>query len=336
MKPRIGLLAFWKQYDRKTYLKAAKLADRLGYDSFWLPEVWGYESFTLLTEMACNTKRIKLGTGIINTFSRSPALIAMTSATVDEISDGRLILGVGTSGAKVVEGFHGRPFVKPLTQTRDVIRVVRTLHSGGKLHEADAKLVDYRPFSLEMDTPRRHVPIYVAALKPKSITSIGEMADGWMPIFWPYERLNEGRKFIDAGAAKAGRDPSDIITAPFTTVIPMNGSAARKKAAELIAFYVGGMGDYYRHLLTGFGWGDECDEIAARWADKKNRHEAGDAVTPEMIEALTIAGDPLYCRRELKRRRDYGLEYPLINLPPGVPWPTLAAFIATLAPSRWI
>src|SRR5215475_6910863 len=109
MTERIGLVAFWKDYYRALYLRAAQLADELGYDSFWLPEAWGYEIFTLLTEMALATKRIKLGTGIVNVFSRSPGLIAMSAATLDEISEGRFILGVGTSGQRVIEGFHGRP-----------------------------------------------------------------------------------------------------------------------------------------------------------------------------------------------------------------------------------
>ena len=136
MTERIGLVAFWKNYDRKLYLRAAQLADDLGYDSFWVPEAWGYEISTLLTEMALATKRIKLGTGILNVYSRSPGLIAMTAATLDEISEGRFILGIGPSGKNVIEGFHGRKFDKPLTQVRDVIRVVRTLLAGGKLTDA--------------------------------------------------------------------------------------------------------------------------------------------------------------------------------------------------------
>src|SRR5690606_14970930 len=135
MQQPTGLIAFWKNYDRKMYLEAAILADKLGYDSFWLPEVWGYEVFSLLTEIALNTKRIKLGTGIANVYSRSPALLAMQAATLQEISNGRLILGVGTSGKNVIEGLHGRPFSKPLSQTQDVIRVVKTLLSGGSLDQ---------------------------------------------------------------------------------------------------------------------------------------------------------------------------------------------------------
>lgn len=326
-----GLLAFWRNYDRRTYVKAAVLADRLGYDSFWLPEVWGYESFTLLTEIAMKTKRIKLGTGIINVFSRSPALIAMQAATLDEVSGGRFILGIGTSGKRVIEGLHGRDFEKPLTQTRDVIRVVKTLLDGRPLSESNAKLRQYRPFKLDFEPRRRDIPIYVAALKQKSVTSIGELADGWMPIFWPYDRLEDGRAWIAEGAAKSGRDPAEIATAPFTTVIPVPGRGASRKAREIVAFYVGGMGEYYKELLTGFGYGDECNEIERLYRDKETRDKALDAVTDEMVERLTISGDPLHCRKELRRRRDFGLEEPIINLPPGMPWPGMAAFITALA-----
>ncbi|MEM7135635.1 MAG: LLM class flavin-dependent oxidoreductase [Myxococcota bacterium] len=326
-----GLLAFWRNYDRKTYVKAAVLADRLGYDSFWLPEVWGYESFTLLTEIALRTKRIKLGTGIINVFSRSPALIAMQAATLDEVSGGRFILGVGTSGKRVIEGLHGRDFEKPLTQTRDVIRVVKTLLDGRPISDSDAKLRQYRPFKLDFEPKRRNIPIYVAALKQKSVTSIGELADGWMPIFWPYDRLEDGRAWIADGAAKSGRDPAEIATAPFTTVIPVPGRGASKKAREIIAFYIGGMGEYYKELLTGFGYGEECNEIERLYRDKSTRPQALDAVTDEMVERLTISGDPLHCRKELGRRRGLGLQEPIVNLPPGIPWPAMAAFITSLA-----
>src|SRR5215813_3927130 len=124
---RIGVVPFWKSYDRKTVLRTAQLADDLGYDSIWIPEAWAYEQFQLLTEIALNTKRLKLATGIANVFSRSAALLAMSVATLDEISEGRAILGLGTSGKNVIENLHGVTYKKPLTHIRETIGIARTL-----------------------------------------------------------------------------------------------------------------------------------------------------------------------------------------------------------------
>lgn len=331
MTERIGLVAFWKDYDRAHYIKAAQLADDLGYDSFWLPEAWGYDVVGLLTEMALKTKRIKLGTGILNVYSRSPGLIAMTAATLDEISGGRFILGIGSSGKRVIEGFHGRTFEKPLTQVRDVIRVVRTLLAGQSLNDSGAKLTQYRPFTLAFKPTRPHIPIYVAALKENSIASIGELADGWLPTFWPYQEIQRGQAWIAEGARKAGRNPDDITVAPFMTILPL-GEMGKHKAKELIAFYIGGMGEYYKEMLSEFGYGDECKRIEDLYRDKTTRAQAKDAVSDRMMDSLCIAGDPQECLDELKRRREFGIELPLVNLPPQVPWPMLEAFIRGLAP----
>ena len=334
MTERIGLLAFWKNYDRSLYLRAAKLADELGYDSFWLPEAWGYEIFSLLTEMAVATKRIKLGTGIVNVYSRTPGLIAMSAATVDEISEGRFMLGIGASGAKVIEGFHGRPFTKPLTQVRDVIRATRTLLSGGKLSDAGCELAEYRPFRLEMPAPRANIPIYVAALKQKAIEQIGECADGWIPTFWPYDKLHEGRTWIATGAARAGRDATKIETAPFTTALPLGNEAGSAMARQIISFYIGGMGDYYVELLSRFGFGDDCKKIADLYQDKSTRALSAAAVSPAMIEALTISGDPAACMEEIRRRRSFGVDLPILNLPTNMPWEMVEMFIRGMAPQK--
>lgn len=331
MTDRIGIMPFWKGYDRELYVKAAQLADDLGYDSFWLPEAWGYDAFTLLTEVALKTKNIKIGTSIVNVYSRSAGTLAMTAASLDEISNGRLMLGIGTSGKRVIEGFHGRAFEKPLTSWKDIVKVVKGLLAGKKLNEVGAELHDYRPFSLEMKLPRREVPIFVAALKQKSMETIGELADGWIPTFWPYRELQKGRAWIEAGAKRAGRDISQITVAPFTTVIP-TGAMGKEKSREIIAFYIGGMGDYYKELLEGFGYREECAKIAELYANKETRAQAASAVTDAMVDALSIAGDPAHCVAELKRRREFGIDLPIVTLPNGVAWPVLEMFIRGLAP----
>ena len=332
MENRIGIMPFWKKYDREMYVRAAILADELGYDSFWVPEAWGYEAFTVLTEIACKTKRIKLGTSIVNVYSRSPASMAMAAATLDEISEGRLMLGIGTSGARVIEGFHGREFKKPLTSWKDMVKVVKGLLAGKKLNEVGAEMNDYRPFTLEMELPRREIPIYVAALKEKSIETIGEIADGWIPTFWPYQEISRGREWIDRGAKRAGRDPKAITVAPFATVIPTGAKSAGKRSREIIAFYIAGMGDYYKELLEGFGYKDECAKIVELYANKETRDQSLEAVTDKMVDALTIAGDPKYCVEEMQRRRQYGIDLPIVSLPTGADWKIIEAFIRGLAP----
>lgn len=332
-KPRMGLVAYWKGYDRKRYLKVVQLADELGFESFWVPEAWGYDVFPLLTEMALCTKRIKLCTGIVNVFSRSPGLLAMSSATLQEISNGRFVLGIGTSGQRVIEGFHGRPFDKPLTQTREVLKVVRGLLRGDSLDRVGGELARYRPFTLALDNGPYKVPVYVAALKQKAIESVGELADGWMPAFWPFHEFDRGMNWLRNGAERAGRDVSKIEVAPLTAAIPL-GDRGRDMAKEIISFYVGGMGDFYRELLSGLGFEEECTRIAQLYANKETRSQARDAVPNDMIDAMTVSGDPLSCRQKLLSLSEVGVTQPLLGLPAGASWPALAAYLHVMAPGR--
>jgi alkanesulfonate monooxygenase SsuD/methylene tetrahydromethanopterin reductase-like flavin-dependent oxidoreductase (luciferase family) len=333
-KLRVGVVAYWKGYDRKIYLKAAQLADELGYDSFWVPEAWGYNVFPLITEMALKTKRIKLATGIVNIFSRSPALLAMSAATMHEISDGRFMLGIGTSAERVIEGFHGRRFEKPLTQTRDVLKVVRGLLRGESLDQVGAELTRYRPFKLETKHDSYHVPVYVAALKQKSIESVGELADGWMPAFWPHRDLPRGISWLHEGARRAGRNPASLEVALLTAAIPLGKKRALVMAKDILSFYIGGMGDFYRELLSGMGFAEDCDRVAALYANKETRSKASAAVPDALVEAMTAVGDPLECRAQLARLADVGVTQPLLGLPAAASWPQIAAYLHAMAPHR--
>jgi len=315
MQETTGLVAFWKNYDRKAVLEYARLADELGYDSFWIPEAWAYEAFSLLTEIAGVTRRIKIGTGIVNVFSRSPGLLAMHAATLDEISGGRFILGLGTSGARVIEGFHGIAYEKPLTRLRQTIRVVQTLLAGGRLSDAGADLWNFRHFKLEMTPVRPRVPIYCACLNHNAIRVVGELADGWMPTFWPYQRLSEGRALLAEGARRSGRNPDEVVTAPFTTVIPLpDKEMSYHSARVLISFYIGGMGDYYHAMLSRMGFRENADLVQRLYREKK-RDEAAAAVSREMLDALVIAGDPQFCRERLGEWRRAGVGLPILGLP---------------------
>ncbi len=315
MKERTGLVVFWKNYDRKAVLRCAQEADELGYDSFWIPEGWAYEAFSLLAEIAVHTKNIKLGTGIVNVFSRSPGLMAMHAATLDEISEGRFLLGLGTSGAKVIEGLHGIPYEKPLTRLRGYIKIVQTLLRGERLTHAEVDMWDLRHFKLEMSPVRDRVPIYCACLNDKAVRMVGELADGWMPTFWPYEQLEKGKALLAEGAARSGRDVDEITTAPFTTVIPMpDPELSYSTARGLISFYIGGMGVYYHAMLSRMGFADSVDPVRDLYVANK-RDEAAAAVSAELLDALVIAGDPEFCRERLGQWRAAGVEMPILGLP---------------------
>jgi len=330
---RTGLVVFWKNYDRKNVLRAAEQADELGYDSFWVPEAWGYEAFSLLTEIALHTKRIQIGTGIVNVFSRSPGLLAMHAATLDEISQGRFLLGLGTSGTKVIEGFHGIPYQKPLRRLRQTIKVVQTLLAGGRLSDAGADLWEFRHFKLEMTPVRDRVPIYCACLNDNAIRAVGELADGWMPTFWPYQRYDKGRSLLAEGAARSGRSVDDVVVAPFTTVIPIPDTEASYRSARgMISFYIGGMGVYYHSLLSRMGFAENADLVRNLYLENK-RQEAADAVSPEMLDALVIAGDPAFCRNRLGEWRTSGVGLPILGLPTDMGPEVCEMYMRLMAPS---
>jgi F420-dependent oxidoreductase-like protein len=329
----MGIVPFWKAYDRKVVLRTARLAEDLGYDSIWVPEAWGYEQFQLLTEIALATTRIKVATGIANVFSRSPGLLAMSVATLDEISEGRAILGLGTSGKLVVENFHGVPYRKPLTRLTDTIRIVRALLRGERLEPELSSLMDLRHFKLEMQPRRADVPIYVASLQEKAIRAIGEVADGWLPTFWPFRHLADGVAMMAAGAVAAGRDPASLDVAPFVGIVPLDDvRTARDMVKPLVSFYIGGMGTYYHAMFHRYGFGENADLVRELYGAGK-RKEAAAAVSDELIDAIAICGPPAHCRERLAEWQDAGMGMALMNLPTGAPFAVAEMMLRAVAPA---
>lgn len=327
-----GIVAFWKNYDRKAVIRAAQVAEELGYDSIWIPEAWGYEQFQLLTEIALKTKRIKVATGIANVFSRSAGLLAMSAATLDEISEGRAIIGLGTSGKLVVENFHGVPYAKPLTRLRETIGIMRALWRGERLRPELSTLFDARQFKLEMTPLRPSIPVYVASLQQKAIREIGGMADGWLPTFWPYRHLRDGIALLAEGARAAGRDPQAIEVAPFVGVVPMDDvAAARAMIKPLVSFYIGGMGTYYHAMFCRYGFQETADRVRDLY-NSGRRREATEAVSDELIDAIAICGPADHCRAQLQEWHRNGVTTALINLPTGMPPEMTEMFLRSIAP----
>lgn len=302
------------RFDRRELIACVRAADTCGYDSFWMPEAWERDAFTILTEIAGATDRIHLGTGIINVFSRSPALIAMSAATLDEISGGRLRLGLGTSGARVVEDFHGVKFDKPLTRLKETIQIIRILLEGERA-DFSGECFELRRFKLGFRPLRSDLPIYVAALTARSLRQVGELADGWLPTHWPRARIQDGIAEIRAGAAAAGRNADRIEVAPFVNVIMSDDlMRARKQARKPLAYYVGGMGDYYHASLSRLGFGAQADRVRELWLAGR-RKDAMAAIDDEMVDGIAICGSLERCRAGLDEIYSLGTTLALVPIP---------------------
>ena len=332
MADRIGIVPFWKSYDRPAVLRTARLAEELGYDSIWVPEAWGYEQFQLLTEIALATRTLKVATGIANVFSRSAALLAMSIATLDEISGGRAILGLGTSGRNVVENLHGVPYRKPLTRLRETIGIVRALLRGDRLAPELSTLFDARHFKLEMRPLRAEVPIYVASLQEAAVREVGRLADGWVPTFWPYRHLEDGKTVLAEGARAGGRDPARIEIAPFVAIVPLDDvDAARGMIKPTVAFYIGGMGVYYHALFCRYGFEENANLVRDLY-NGGPRREAAAAVSDELVDAIAICGPPSRCRERLAEWRRHGMGTALMTLPTGLPFEMAEQLLTAMAP----
>jgi F420-dependent oxidoreductase-like protein len=300
-------------------LEKVRLADQLGYESIWMGEAWGYELFTSLTDIARVTSRMKIGAGVANVFSRSPAVIASATATLDERSGGRMLLGLGTSGALVVEHWHGVPFSRSLRRVREYVEIINMILRREKLvYHGEIFHLD-RGFTLRFRPLRDHVPIYLASLGPRSITIAGEVADGVLPIYWPVQDFPALRRQLDAGSAAAQRPAGSVRIAPYITVELISHEAerdvARRRARGPVAFYVGRMGKYYAEMLTRHGFGEEVDAIKRGW--ERGRDDALNAVTDRLLDATAIVGTPSEVASTLRAWRNLGVDEPLISMPAG-------------------
>ena len=195
--------------ERADIIKRVQIAEDLGVESAWVAEAWGRDAFSMLTHLAVTTKKIQLGTAIVNVFSRTPAVLAMTFGTLDELSGGRAIIGLGSSGANVVEHWHGVPFEKPATRLREYIEIIDMIMRQEKLNYGGKVFKLERGFTMQFPTVREHIPTYIASITPKSMEQTGEIADGWIPIYWPKDKIASGIDTLLVGAKKSGKTRAD-------------------------------------------------------------------------------------------------------------------------------
>ncbi len=271
--------------------RLATAAEAAGYNLVLAPETWGREAFTRLGYLAAHTERIGLGSGIVPVHSRSPTLLAQAAATLDELTEGRAILGLGLSGPDVIENWHGVEFQPALRRQRETLEIVRQVLAGERV-DYDGRVFDLRHFRLRFTPLRSNVPIYVAAQGETNAELVGGFGDGWMPNRIPVSALPDLREHVDRGARKQDRDPTSVATVPWvTTCILEDGDRARARCREMIAFYVGGMGDFHYDAVAEHGFRKTADRIRDRW-DAGEKDEARAAVDDDLLDEIAIAGHP--------------------------------------------
>jgi F420-dependent oxidoreductase-like protein len=320
---RIGIVADAPTFPGKwdAIRESVRVADSLGYDSVWLGEAWGYELFTSLADLLRVTTRMKLGAGIANIFSRSPAVIATAAATLDERSGGRMVLGLGSSGPQVVEHWHGVPFSQPLQRTREYVQIINAILRREPLNFKGEIFSLERGFTIRFTPLRDHIPIYLASLGPKNIQLAGEVANGILPVYWPARDYPELRAQLDAGSQMAGRPAGSVSIAPYLTVAIVldeaERAAARLRAAGPVAFYVGRMGTFYADMLSRHGFNEDVAAIIKGW--ESGHKSAIAAVSDRLLDATAIVGTPDEVVARLRAWQTQGMNEPLISMPDGTP-----------------
>ena len=292
-------------------------AERLGYDSVWTAEAYGSDAATILAWLAGQTTTIKLGSGIFQMPGRSAAMTAMTAATIDQLSDGRMLLGIGSSGPQVSEGWHGVRFGQQIQRTREYIEVVRKalarerLEYHGQTIELPLPDGPGKALKLTIAPVQERMPIYLAAIGPKNTALAGEVADGWMPTLLSPEHLPLLRESLDEGAAKAGRSLEHFDIAPTVNVnITDDVAGARDAVRPFMALYVGGMGsrekNFYNTLVQRYGFEDAAKEVQDLYLEGK-KEEAAAALPDELIDLVSLVGPADRVRERLRAYADAGV-----------------------------
>jgi F420-dependent oxidoreductase-like protein len=294
-------------------------AERLGYDSVWTAEAYGSDAATILGWLAQATSRIRLGSAIFQMPGRSAAMTAMTAATLDQLSGGRMILGIGSSGPQVAEGWHGQRFGRQLQRTREYVEVVRMALSRERLEYSGETLELPLPdgpgkaLKLTIAPVQDRIPVFLAAIGPKNTTLAAEIADGWIPTLFSPEHVAEFRPLLEEGFERAGNGKGfdDFEIAPMVNVFVTDDVAAARDAMRpYVALYVGGMGsrdkNFYNALVQRYGFEDAAREVQDLYLEGK-RDEAM-AVLPEaLIDTVSLCGPPDVVRERLAVFREAGV-----------------------------
>lgn len=307
----------------RSSLEYVRDAERLGADSVWVPEAWMYDALTPLGYLAAVTDSIRLATAVVQLGARSPAMLAMSALALQAMSDGRFVLGIGTSGPQVMEGWHGVRFDRPVTRTSETIDIIRTIASGERLsYDGDTytlPLPDSQGRAIRSPVAGAHIPIYVASMGPANLRLTGAKSDGWIGTAFMPESADVFLGPIRDGAESAGRSLHDVeLTVAVGLDFTDDPEDAGRRHAAGYAFTIGAMGspstNFYNQAFARQGFAAEVDEVHRRW-QAGDREAAGAAVPIEIGLHTNLVGDDAAVSDRLRRYRDVGIDTLRVNVP---------------------
>ncbi|WP_214415120.1 LLM class F420-dependent oxidoreductase [Sphaerisporangium fuscum] len=302
---RLGLALGYRAEQMKQILPLVEFAERIGVDSVWSAEEYGADAVTVLAYLAARTRRVQLGTGVMQLAARTPAATAMTAMTLDHLSEGRLLLGLGVSAPAIVEGWHGVPYGRPVARVREYVEILRKVIAGEEAvrHEGEHYRLPYRgpggtglagPLTSSLTPIRGRIPTYLAAVGPRSVRLAGEIADGWMPGFYSPEREAVITAPLDEGIRRAGRETRDVEIAVIIPVVRADDLyQARDRLRPLYASYIGpvtpGRPNTYFELTCEIGFEREAERIRGHHLAGR-RADAVAAVPDALLDEVALLG----------------------------------------------
>ncbi len=287
-------------------LECSEILSHTNTDTIWIPETWGMENFSMLCMVSQKASKPKIGSSIINIYSRSPSAIAMGAATIDTLSNGRLILGLGTSSAPIIEDFHGYKFENPVLRMKEYIEIIRLTLSGKQVNYS-GKSFQLKNFTLLIKPQREKIPIYLAAVNQKMVDLAWEISDG---VIFYLRPLNEMKKTIQKMQSKRKID----ITCQIISCVSHDSEIAITRAKQTLAFYIS-VGKVYREFLSKNGFQTETKNIFDEFkiSGFKSNHQL---IPDSMLKSLTIAGTPEQCLTQLQKFRETGIDLPTMQFNP--------------------
>jgi alkanesulfonate monooxygenase SsuD/methylene tetrahydromethanopterin reductase-like flavin-dependent oxidoreductase (luciferase family) len=297
-------------------VEIARLADELGYDCVVLPESFGRDGVTLCDRLLAATSRIRVCLGIANVFSRTPALLAATAATLDEMSGGRFVLGLGGSTPNLVEGWHGLRFERPLQRMRETIEIAHRVWARDR-SPYEGEIFRTGGVKLGFEPVRERVPIWLGSLLTRSLELCGELADGWMPTLLPVECIRAGRDAIARGAARAGRDPAEVTVAPTVQLlVHEEPEKALPMLKFAVAIYYGPENSPYARAAAPLGYAEDVKRVANAYAEGGSKAAAA-ATSDALARSMGVLGPIGDCRDQLDGLLSSGADRVLVGMPAG-------------------